>query len=158
MSALILYRGSFQSFFRHEFWNLALLVVWVAAVSAWSFLHRISGLLRSIRATSWPTVPGRIETAQVNAFGQQSFAELGYSYVVKGDRFSGYFTWNFADEQEAWDYANRLQGKQVVVRYMRGNSEVSVLRISDQLEANIKGSGAIKTLWAAFCRRIPAGF
>ena len=49
-------------------------------------------------------VEGKIEALTVTTFAEQSLAQLAYSYLVDGERYSGYFTRQFADEQDAWDY------------------------------------------------------
>lgn len=36
-------------------------------------------------------VEGDIESATVSAFAEQSLAQLGYSYRVEGERYSGHF-------------------------------------------------------------------
>ena len=44
-------------------------------------------------------------------------AELGYSYAVNAEYFSGHFRRDFALESDAWDYANRTRGTKAIVRY-----------------------------------------
>jgi len=95
-----------------------------------------------------------IETVNVKAFGQQALGELGYSYVVGADRYSGYFSWQFGDEQQAWDYVTGLKGRTVIVRYRQENPDVSTLRNADQLQTNLQGAGFLKTLWTAFLGQI----
>jgi hypothetical protein len=95
-----------------------------------------------------------LRPVNVKEFGQQALGELGYSYLVKGDRYSGYFSWQFGDEQQAWDYVTPLQGRPVTVRYMQRNPDVSALRSGDQLQTNLRGSGFLKTLWSAFLGQI----
>jgi hypothetical protein len=158
MNVLITLFAPPLTFFQRSFWNFGFVLFWVGVVAVWFFANRIPGLLRSVRAGSWPAVPGKIETAKVSEFGQQALGELGYSYLVEGERFSGYFTWNFGNEQEAWDYVNRLQGRNVVVRYKPKRPDISVLKVSDQLEADIKGSGIVRTLLIAVWGRISARF
>ncbi|MFZ0137753.1 MAG: hypothetical protein WAK89_11880 [Candidatus Sulfotelmatobacter sp.] len=83
-------------------------------------------------------------------FGQQALGELGYSYLVEGNRYSGCFSWQFGDEQQAWDYVAGLKGRNVAVRYMRENPDVSALRNADQSQTDLRGSGFLNTIWTAF--------
>lgn len=137
-----------------ELRNFVFVLLWIALIAAWFLTKRLPGWIRSLRARSWPVADGRIETVNVKEFGQQALGELGYSYLVNGDRYSGYFSWQFGDEQQAWDYVTPLQGRPVTVRYLRENPDVSALRPADQLQTNLKGSGFIKTIWSAFVGQI----
>ena len=42
---------------------------------------------------------GRVETAEVVAFAQQSVAQMGYSYSVEGAIYSGFFMQQFGDSR-----------------------------------------------------------
>ena len=111
--------------------------------------------MRSLRSGSWPISQGRIETVSVKTFREQALAELGYSYVVEGDRYSGYYSRQFADEQHAWDYVNALQGQLVVVRYKENDLNVSALRDTDQQSyVNLKGSGFFSSFFRATFERL----
>ena len=77
-------------------------------------------------------VQGDIESATVTAFAEQSLAQLGYSYRGEGDRYSGYFSRQFADEQDAWDYIRPLREQTIFIRYRPANPCVSTVRTSDQ--------------------------
>lgn len=96
------------------------------------FVRRIPGLYRSLRAGNWPMTQGRVETAEVVAFAQQSVAQMGYSYSVEGAIYSGVFMQQFGGEQDAWEYVDRVKGQSVVVRYHSGKSAVSAVRLADQ--------------------------
>ncbi len=96
------------------------------------FLRRAPGLYRSLRAGSWPMTQGRIETAKVVGFAQQSLVQLGYSYSVEGSLFSGYWTHQFADEQDAWEYVDLVKGQIIPVRYQAGQPATSAVRAADQ--------------------------
>jgi len=96
------------------------------------FLRRVPGLYRSLRAGSWPMTQGRIETAKVVGFAQQSLVHLGYSYSVEGLIFSGYWTHQFADEQDAWEYVDFVKGRMIPVRYQAGEPAISAVRAADQ--------------------------
>jgi len=76
-------------------------------------------------------VEGKIEAATVSVFAEQSLSELAYSYLVDGERYSGYFTRQFADEQDAWDYVHPLKGQAIFVRHKPSNPAVSSVRIVD---------------------------
>jgi hypothetical protein len=69
-------------------------------------------------------VEGKIETVTVSTFAEQSLSELSYSYVIDGERYSGYFTRQFADEQDAWDYVRPLKGQPIFVRHKPSNPAV----------------------------------
>lgn len=109
-------------------WGLA----FIALVAAWFFVRRLPSWFRAMRGRSWPMVQGTIESTSVTAFAEQSLAQLAYSYHVEGELYSGYFTQQFADEQEAWDYVRPLKGQSIFVRYQPVNHEVSAFRVTDQ--------------------------
>ena len=140
-----------EEFFR----ELALLVAFVLLVSSWFLLKRSLGFIRSIRAVSWPTAEGRIETANVQTFSEQALAEVGYSYLVEANRYSGYFSQQFADEQQAWDYVEGLRGRAVLVRYRQDDPDISVLRVADQQSyINLRGSGFVRLALGAIFERL----
>ncbi len=154
MTVTIPFGAAIPSFISREFQHLAFVLVWIALIAVWFLVKRLPGWIRSVRARSWPIADGRIETVNVKEFGQQALGELGYSYLVEGDRYSGYFSSQFGDEQQAWDYVTPLQGQPVIVRYMRGNPDLSALRSADQLQTNLKGSGFFRTLWSALLGQV----
>ncbi len=143
------FAASLPNLFSREFRNVGFVLFWVSLIAAWFFVKRMPGWVRSVRARSWPMADGRIETINVKEFGQQALGELGYSYHVEGNRYSGYFSWQFGDEQQAWDYVSGLKGRPVTVRYLRNNPDISALRNADQSRTNLKGSGFFKTVWTA---------
>src|SRR3974390_1249368 len=137
-------------FLEQYFRDLVAALAFAMVVASWFFLKRLPGWIRALRAEGWPTTEGRIETTAVKSFGEQALAELGYSYVVEGERYSGYYSQQFADEQCAWDYLKTLQGQSVVVRFERPRPEVSVLRTADQQSfVNLRGSGFLSSVWTA---------
>jgi len=129
---------------------LGFVLFWVALVSVYFLMKRLPGFVQGIRARSWPTAEGRIETINVKEFGQQALGELGYSFSAKGGRYSGYFSWQFGDEQQAWDYVTELKGRPVIVRYKDESPDVSTLRNVDQSQTDLRGAGLLKTIWTAF--------
>jgi len=138
-------------YIREYFRGLAFIAAFIVLVAFWFFLKRIPGWMRSALAGNWPSTDGRIETANVRVFGEQALAELGYSYLVEGTRYAGYYSQQFADEQQAWDYVRGLQGRSVVVRYKRGNPEASAIRATDQQShLDLKGSSLLNTIGSAF--------
>jgi hypothetical protein len=143
------FAASLPNFLPRELRNLAFILFWVALVAVWFLINRLPGWLRSLRARGWPLADGRIETVNVKEFGQQALGELGYSYLVEGNRYSGYFSWQFGGEQQAWDYVTGLKGRPVAVRYMRKNPDVSALRNADQSQTDLKGSRFLSTVWTA---------
>jgi hypothetical protein len=73
----------------------------MAIVAVGFFIKNLPAWFRAIWGASWPMVEGNIESATVSAFAEQSLAQLAYSYRVEGERYSGYFARQFADEQDA---------------------------------------------------------
>lgn len=135
----------------------ALLVSYAGAllVASGFLFKRVPELIRSMRAATWPITQGRIETGDVKTFRQQALAELGYSYIALGERYSGYYSRQFADEQHAWDYADALQGQLVVVRYREDDPGVSALRSADQQSyVNLQGLGFFSSLVRAAFERL----
>ena len=104
-------------------------------VLGWFFVKSLPARLRAMRSSAWPMAQGRIETVAVDAINAQkeiATANLGYSYYAEGELYSGYYSRQFHDEQQAWEYADNLKGRTVVVRYKPGHHEISALRIDDQ--------------------------
>jgi hypothetical protein len=112
--------------------DYSFLLLFLLFVAGWFFVKRIPTLIRSTRGASWPTVEGNVETVGVNAFAEQSLGEIGYSYLVEGVRHSGYFSRQFADEQDAWSFVFPLKSQTVIVRYKPSDPGVSVLRLGEQ--------------------------
>ena len=101
-------------------------------VAGWLVVKRLPNWIRSIRGAGWPAVEGKVETVEVKSFAEQSLAEIGYSYLVEGVRYSGYFSRQFADEQDAWSYVDPLKDQPIVVRCKPGAPDTSVLRLGEQ--------------------------
>jgi hypothetical protein len=108
----------------------ALLLALIVAV--WFFLKRLPGSLLSLRGNDWPMVQGRIVGVKVITFAAQSLAELAYSYSIEGERYSGYFLRQFADEQDAWKFVRPADGQSIFVRYQPAKPSISSIRIQDQ--------------------------
>lgn len=107
-------------------------VAYILLVTALLFLKRLPAWLRSVRGAGWPQAEGRVETVNVRTFSEQSLAEAAYWYLVEGERYAGYFSRQFADEQDAWDFLRPLQGQSIFVRYKPGRPGISAVRMSDQ--------------------------
>jgi uncharacterized protein DUF3592 len=120
------------SFLREFAEKLAAVVAVVGLVAATLWAKRLPAWFRSVRAFSWPVVEGKIEDVSVTSFAEQSLGQMAYSYLVEGERYSGYYCRQFADEQAAWDHIQPLKGQPIFVRYKPGNPEVSAVRCSDQ--------------------------
>jgi hypothetical protein len=104
-------------------------------VMTWLFVKALPSKVRALRGCNWAIAQGCIETVSVNTINAQAefaTAILGYSYRVEGELYSGYYSQQFGDEQDAWDYANNLKHKTVAVRCKPGHPETSVLRSQDQ--------------------------
>ena len=127
--------------------DLAFAAAFVVLVTGWFFLKRLPGWMRSARAANWPSTDGTIETANVKVFGEQALAELGYSYLVEGTRYSGYYSQQFGDQQQAWDYLRGLQGRSVILRHKPSNPEISALRTADQQShLDLKGGSLLNSI------------
>ena len=98
--------------------------------------RRLLNAIREHRAANWATADGSVTTTNVKVIradhNELALAELGYSYRVDGEYYSGYYKRQFVDEQEAWTFADESQGKPVLVRYRPRKPQVSVLRVADQ--------------------------
>ncbi len=96
--------------------------------------------LRSFRAATWPVTEAVIETGEVlwgrgslsGPVAEYATAKLGYSYLVKGQYYSGYHTEWFKFAQDAFDYVTAWKGGKVRVRYHPRKPELSVWREQDQ--------------------------
>ena len=90
-------------------WLALILVGWLRPVWRW---------IKRQRASSWPTVSGQIEYASVSE-AQSSFftsrggnspshvGELGYSYFVAGNTYSGRYKREFWSEEEALEFQHQ---------------------------------------------------
>ena len=104
----------------------------MSLVAAWFSLKRLPGLVRSIASASWPLTHGSFETVNVITFAEQALGQFGYSYSVNGERYAGYVSRQFADEQDAWDFLRSMEGQSVFVRYKATDPATSAIRIDDQ--------------------------
>jgi hypothetical protein len=112
--------------------ELALVGAFTLLVTASLFLRRLPALIRSIRGASWPTAHGKVESVKVETVAEQSIGEVAYSYLVEGERYAGYYSRQFADEQDGWDFLRPLKGQSIFVRYKPGRPDVSAIRTADQ--------------------------
>ena len=114
------------------FWQVVAVLTIVSLVAAWFSLKRLPGLVRSIASASWPLTHGRVETVNVITFAEQALGQFGYSYSVNGERYAGYVSRQFADEQDAWDFLRSMEGQSVFVRYKATDPATSAIRNDDQ--------------------------
>lgn len=127
--------AEFVGYLSHLIKNYLAETWFLFVVIAWFFVKSLPARLRALQGATWPIAQGRIETVTVNAINAQkqiATANLGYSYRAEDEIYSGYYSRQFHDEQIAWDYANALKDKVVMVRYKPNHPEVSALRINDQ--------------------------
>jgi hypothetical protein len=130
---------------------LGLIGVFVVLAAVWFLIKRLPGAIGSALAKSWPLADGQIETVNVRTLGEQALVELGYSYCAGGTRYSGYFSQQFADEQQAWDYAKKLKDRPILVRHKGSDPALSVLRIQDQQScSDFRGSSPLTAVRMAF--------
>jgi len=57
------------------------------------------------------------------------FGELGYSYCVEGQRYSGFHQTGFESEEPAWEFCRALDTLLVEVRYDPKEPQISWLAI-----------------------------
>jgi hypothetical protein len=107
-------------------------LVFVILVALFLFFKKLPYRLRSLRGSNWPIVNGTVEAVKVETFAEQSLAELAYSYTIDGERYSGYFLRQFADQQDAWDYVRLLDRQPILVRYKPSAPSISSVRIQEQ--------------------------
>lgn len=83
----------------------------------------------------WPIGEATIEDANVREVRTRHshyfVADLGYSYMVNGQFFSGYFTRDFAREPDAWEYAKQMRGTKAAIRYHPRRADRSKLAMSE---------------------------
>lgn len=112
--------------------------VWLALILA-GWLMSLWRWIQRQRATSWPTASGQIDYASVSPFKHSFFftsrrgnapsdvAELGYSYFIAGNTYSGLYKREFHSEDEALEFIRDLKGKSVTVQYNPGKPSTSAL-------------------------------
>jgi hypothetical protein len=98
------------------------------------------GWLQRQRAQGWPTAPGKINQARVEAKSASFFstisrrdtsgynAQISYSYVMGGDTYEGSWKKEFGDESEALEFVRGLFGQPVMVSYNPGRASDSTLQ------------------------------
>jgi hypothetical protein len=111
---------------------------WLAVIAG-GFLKRGWHRLQQTRATNWLRAEGRVELADVGekdwwdlsadfrGRSARNVAALGYSYRVAGTVYSGTYKREFLIENEAWEFARRLKGGQVIVQYNPDKPSDSIL-------------------------------
>jgi hypothetical protein len=79
-------------------------------------------------AVGWPSTDGTIQWAKVEKIpGTLRFVvNLTYTYFVGGYR-AGDFAQEFRREQEACDFAHRMRGRRIQIRYKKSDPEISIL-------------------------------
>jgi hypothetical protein len=112
------------------------------AMLAAGYAKRTWRHLQRSKARSWPVTEGRIELADVGGRNwwdlsadlrngslrsAKNVAVLGYSYYVAGIVYSGTYKKEFEAEEDAWEFARRLKGGAITVRYNANQPSVSVL-------------------------------
>ncbi len=91
---------------------------------------------RAFRSQSWPMAFGKIHQVEVSQPQQIWIATLAYSYEVAGEFYSGFLRLNFGREQDADSFSHRFpRGMPIFVRAKPGKPEVSVMRLSENLQA-----------------------
>ena len=89
------------------------------------------GRLKSWRRTyalgHWPEVSGRVEKAQWDYVGQETVAEVWYSYEVNGKRYGQVLKRDFVDSDQATNYVMAMREKELRVRYRPDKPQLSIV-------------------------------
>ena len=95
------------------------------------YLRRWQKSRREEAAQSWHLVEGNISSAKVESIPHTSrfVAKLQYTYFVEEYRL-GEYTHEFSKKSEADDFAAKMKGQRVQVRYKQSSPEKSVLEQS----------------------------
>lgn len=108
--------------------DVALLTV-PAAVGAWAWF-------RTRHAHSWPSTSATILHARArstgNAYINPWVTEFGYTYVVNGEYYSGYYRIGARSERRAEERSAGWKDRTVVVRYSPDRHDLSALLKRDQ--------------------------
>ena len=109
-------------------WLTFIAIGWLKPVWRW---------MQRQRASSWPTASAKIEYASVeenkgflSSRRRNSAAyvgELGYSYFVAGNTYTGKYKREFGSEEEALEFVRGLRGKPVAVQYNSAKPSASAL-------------------------------
>lgn len=107
--------------------SAALLAFSAIALSIRKFAQKVRKRYRE----NWPTVMGVITNCDVSVFHgrftDHAIGILGYSYVVGGTYFSGYFKRQYFDEQAAWTFADSMRDQDVLIRHSPTQPSVSMI-------------------------------
>jgi hypothetical protein len=87
-------------------------------------------------ARNWPVMRAQVEYGKVTQnldsptwfFFPNYTAEVGYSYLVGGEYYSGHIERSFLREGSAQKFVEKLNGKSVFVRYNDKSPDISILR------------------------------
>lgn len=112
--------------------------VWLAFIAI-GWLKPLWRWIQRQRANSWPTASGQIEYASVSEAKKFFLSasprgnrpayvgELGYSYFVAGNTYTGHHKRELASEEEALEFVRDLKGKPVAVQYNPSKPSTSAL-------------------------------
>ncbi|HUD21693.1 MAG TPA: DUF3592 domain-containing protein [Acidobacteriaceae bacterium] len=107
-------------------WPLAFVAGWASI-----YVRRWQKSRREEAAQSWPLVEGNIAGAKVEIITHTSryVAKLQYTYFVEEYRL-GEYTHEFSKKTEADNFAAKMKGQRVQIRYKQSNPAKSVLEQS----------------------------
>ena len=120
----------FSNLWHYAQWLFEIAFFFAAGVGTW---------IRIRQAHSWPSVPGTVEYAHAretddgSRFKKNWVAEIGYSYSVGGQYYSGYRWLRAWNERQAEQKIAGWKDRMVIVRHHPSKPEVSVLLPSDQV-------------------------
>src|SRR6266496_4566712 len=107
--------------------------VGLAAFASLAFFFReMLRTIRERRAENWQAASAQVTSGDVTAihghFIDYAIANVGYSYSLEDNYYSGYLTRQFWSEQAAWTFADACREKSVMIQYRPEKPRVSVLR------------------------------
>jgi len=107
--------------------------VGLAAFALVAFFYRETlRTIRERRAENWQAASAQVTSGDVAAihgrFIDYAIANVGYSYSLGDNYYSGYLTRQFWDEQAAWTFADGCREKSVMIQYKPDEPRSSILR------------------------------
>jgi hypothetical protein len=113
-----------------------LLMVALVPIALWPVIlvFLLKDRAKKRRARYWPATRGRIDQVDVQwMVGEDCYyaAQIGYSYQVGGQRYSGTLAKRCADENTGLKLVESLKNKPVVVRYQPRRPDENVLFIDE---------------------------
>ncbi len=101
--------------------------IWLASLAFGAASWAVARFLRSRRVRHWPVTMGRVESHRVHAQSEKGYlAEIGYSYSIMSEFYSGFYERRVAREKAADAlFAACPKGTVVTIHYDPKNPERS---------------------------------